>query len=264
MEGISGLLRGAAMKNVLLGGIGLVLAGALPAAAADLRPPPPRAPVYTKAPLAPVYFNWNGFYIGGNGGYSFGKADTTVTGLFPVGAPVAIGVSPKGWLGGGQIGYNWQGAGSPWVFGLETDFQATGETDTGTCTAPTCIPDARVRNSYPYFGTFRGRIGWDPSQWLFYVTGGLAYAEVSRAVNQLGVVSFQENPWRVGFAVGAGVEYAFDMHWSVKAEYLYLDYGTSGVTIAASGPLGAAPLGPVSLSTRWTDNVARGGINFRY
>ena len=141
-----------------------------------------------------MYFNWNGFYIGANGGYSFGYANTSVTGLTPVGAAVNVGVNPKGWLGGGQIGYNWQGAGSPWVFGLETDFQVTGETDTGTCTAPACVPNANVKNSYPYFGTFRGRIGWDPSQWLFYITAGLAYAETSRAVNQLGVVSFQETP----------------------------------------------------------------------
>jgi len=250
------------MKKILVAGIGLLVVGILPAAAADLRA---KAPIYTKAPPAPVYFNWNGFYIGGNGGYSFGKADTTVTGLTPaVLVPVNIGVSPQGWLGGGQIGYNWQGAGSPWVFGLETDFQATGETDTGTCTAPTCVPDARVKNSYPYFGTFRGRIGWDPSQWLFYVTGGLAYADIRRGVGQLGVVSFQETIWRIGFAIGGGVEYAFDSHWSVKAEFLYIDYGTGSVTIAASGPLGAAPLGPVTLSTHWTDDVARGGINYRF
>jgi outer membrane immunogenic protein len=179
-----------------------------------------------------------------------------------------IGVSPKGWLGGGQIGYNWQAAGSPWVFGLETDFQATGETDTGTCGAPTCVSPidgsgARVKNGYPYFGTFRGRIGWDPSQWLFYVTGGLAYAETTRAINQLGVVSFQEKAWRVGWTIGGGIEYAFDSHWSVKAEYLYIDYGTGSVTIGNTGPLGPAPLGTVTLSTKWTDSVARGGINYR-
>jgi outer membrane immunogenic protein len=252
------------MKSFLAAGVSLLVIGILPAAAADLGVKPAPAPVYTKAPPAPMYFNWNGFYIGANGGYSYGYANTSVTGLTPVGTPVSIGVNPKGWLGGGQIGYNWQGAGSPWVFGLETDFQITGETDTGTCTVPTCVPDAAVKNSYPYFGTFRGRIGWDPSQWLFYITGGLAYAETSRAVNQLGVVSFQETPWRIGFTVGGGIEYAFDMHWSVKAEYLYLDYGTGGLTIAASGPLGAAPLGAVGLSTRWTDNVARGGINYRF
>jgi len=252
------------MKHILWAGMGLVMVGILPAAAADLRPAPAPAPVY-KAPMVPAYFNWNGFYLGINGGYSFGSADTSVTGLnIPAATAISIGVSPKGWLGGGQVGYNWQAAGSPWVFGLETDFQITGETDTGTCGAPTCVPDAHVNNGYPYFGTFRGRIGWDPSQWLFYITGGLAYAEASRGVGQLGVVSFQEKPWRIGFAVGGGVEYAFNMHWSVKAEYLYLDYGTGALTIAASGPLGAAPLGPVALSTRWTDSVARGGINYRF
>jgi outer membrane immunogenic protein len=253
------------MKNALLAGISLLLVGVLPVAAADMSRPPAPQPVYTKAPPAPVYFNWTGFYIGVNGGYSFGKADTSVTGLAPAGAiPVNIGVKPKGWLGGGQVGYNWQGAGSPWVFGLETDFQVTGETDTGTCGPPICVPLANVKGEYPYFGTFRGRIGWDPSHWLFYVTGGLAYAEVRRGVWQLGFVSFDEKPWRVGWTVGAGVEYALTEHVSVKAEYLYLDYGTGSLTIAASGPLGAAPLGPIGLSTRWTDSVARGGLNFRF
>jgi outer membrane immunogenic protein len=254
------------MKSYLLAGVSLLAIGIVPAAAADLSAPvkaPP--PVYTKAPPPPAYFNWNGFYVGINGGYSFGKADTTVTGLTPsVLTPIAIGVSPKGWLGGAQMGYNWQGAGSPWVFGLETDFQASGETDTGTCTTPTCVPDANVKGAYPYFGTFRGRIGWDPSQWLFYVTGGLAYAEIRRGINQLGVVSYDEKFWRAGWTVGGGVEYAFDRHWSIKGEYLYIDYGTGNLTIAASGPLGAAPLGPVALSTRWTDNVARGGLNYRF
>jgi outer membrane immunogenic protein len=259
------------MNKYLLAGVSLLAIGIVPAAAADMSAPvkaPP--PVYTKAPPPPAYFNWNGFYIGINGGYSFGKADTTVTGLSADGGvtqssvPITIGVSPKGWLGGGQLGYNWQGAGSPWVFGLETDFQATGETDTGTCTTPTCVPDARVKGAYPYFGTFRGRIGWDPSHWLFYVTGGLAYAEVTRWINQLGVVSFQENVWRAGWTVGGGIEYAIDSHWSIKGEYLYIDYGTGNLTIAASGPLGAAPLGAVAVSTRWTDNVARGGLNFRF
>jgi outer membrane immunogenic protein len=250
------------MKNVLLAGIGLIVLGMLPAAAADLSVPPARAPIYTKAP--PPVWNWTGFYIGGNGGYSFGSANTTVTGLTPLLVPITIGVSPKGWLGGGQAGYNWQSAGSNFVFGLEADFQASGETDTGTCGAPTCVPDADVHNSYRSFGTFRGRIGWDPGHWLFYVTGGFAYANTSLAVNQLGVVSFAQTQWLPGWTVGGGIEYAFDNHWSIKGEYLYLDYGSTSTTIPNTGPLGPAPLGPVLLSTRWTDSVARGGINYRF
>ena len=33
------------------------------------------------------------------------------------------------------------------------------------------------------------------------------------------------NNWRVGYAVGGGVEYAFLNNWSVKLEYLYTDLG---------------------------------------
>jgi outer membrane immunogenic protein len=232
--------------------------------AADMPPAPPRAPAPVfKAPPKPM-FNWTGFYLGINGGYSFGSADTTVTGLTPTATPVTISVRPNGWLGGAQAGYNWQAAGSDFVFGLETDFQATSESDTGTCTTPVCIPDAHAHIAYPYFGTGRVRLGWDPSQWLFYVTGGFAYVETDRSVNQLGVLSYHDLVWRPGWVVGGGIEYAFDMHWSIKAEYLYLDYGTSAVTVLNTGPLGPAPLGTVTLSTRWTDNVARGGINYRF
>lgn len=254
------------MKRIILASIGLLAIGALPATAADLGVPAPApVPVY-KAPPAPAYFDWNGFYVGVNGGYSFGSASTSVAGLAPggFGVPVNFGVNPSGWLGGGQIGYNWQAAGSPWVFGLEADFQASSETNDPSCGAPVCVPVADVSVAYPYFGTVRGRIGWDPSQWLFYVTGGLAYAEINRGVHQLGVVSYQDSQWRVGWTVGGGVEYALTRNWSIKAEYLYINYGSDSVAIAATGPLGIAPLGPISIASTFMDNIVRAGINYRF
>jgi outer membrane immunogenic protein len=253
------------MNKIILAVVGLSVGGVLPATAADLPPPtPPRAPAMVYKAPPPVLFNWTGFYIGGNGGYSWGTANTTVTGLTPAGPPVTIGVKPAGWLGGAQVGYNWQGVGSPWLAGLETDFDGFGQSGNGTCTAPTCVPNATV-HADPWFGTFRGRVGWIPAPtWLLYATGGLAYAETQFRLNQLGVVSYGFDNWRLGWTVGGGVEYAFLGNWSVKAEYLYLDYGTSNTTLAASGPLGPAPLGPIGISTRWTDNVFRAGINYRF
>jgi outer membrane immunogenic protein len=108
---------------------------------------PPPAPV-------PVY-NWTGFYTGLNAGWSWGKQDTTVN--FPGPAPgftlVVPGVPnpgvippneqfpaplafqetthPIGAIGGVQGGYNWQAA-SNWILGIEADFQASGESATGT------------------------------------------------------------------------------------------------------------------------------------
>src|SRR4030088_1951555 len=87
---------------------------AIPAAsAADLAARP-----YTKAPPAMVeVWNWTGFYVGGNGGYSWGRSRTdvtyfnTVTGapiVLPPGSIVSSGFDMNGGIAGGQAGYNWQ------------------------------------------------------------------------------------------------------------------------------------------------------------
>lgn len=58
--------------------------------------------------------------------------------------------------------------------------------------------------------------------------------------------------------MGAGIEYAFVNNWSIKAEYLYVDLNRHNAT--ATGP-GVAP---VPFTTRWTDNIARVGLNYRF
>src|SRR5688572_14639383 len=72
-------------------------------------------PVYKAAPVIAAY-NWTGFYAGANFGYASGDLNATAFGL---GASASI----DGWFGGGQIGWNWQAAGSPWVWGFEIDSQ---------------------------------------------------------------------------------------------------------------------------------------------
>src|SRR5438309_2788861 len=104
--------KGSIMKRVLTGIAAVVSLLSTNAFAADLAPRP-----YTKAPIIvdPGY-NWTGFYVGLNGGYSWGRANTT---LFPasiLATPLAQDVN--GGLFGGQIGYNWQ-VNPKWVLGLE-------------------------------------------------------------------------------------------------------------------------------------------------
>jgi len=186
----------------------LLIAAPLTASrAADLTPPY-QAPVY-KAPPAAVW-DWTGFYLGGNVGYSWGQwGASSNQGIFNFESTTA---SPRldNWLGGIQAGYNWQLA-KPWVIGLEGDIQGTGErgsqswTDPGVAAppAPGCppgfmdppacvpIPTAFVPQrpgtgpaylnsewSFPWFGTVRGRVGFTPDaarQWMVYATGGLAF-----------------------------------------------------------------------------------------
>ena len=96
----------------------VALAASGSASATDM---PVKAP-----PLAPVAapYDWTGFYIGVNGGYSWGNSatDYAVPGL----APFSTSQSMNGWVFGGQAGYNWQ-FNRNWIFGIEADLQATGQ-----------------------------------------------------------------------------------------------------------------------------------------
>lgn len=183
------------MKSALFGTATFAaLCLATPVIAADM---PAR---YAKAPPAMVSpaYNWSGFYVGVHAGYGFSEDDTVVTTGQLTGnvANVAGGARPAqvrldrdGFVGGGQIGYNWQ-LDPKWVIGVEADIQGTGER--GTSVNPLGILSVRVgdntlsaafsttnETSFPWFATFRGRAGFlaDPSL-LLYATGGLAVGEV--------------------------------------------------------------------------------------
>jgi outer membrane immunogenic protein len=67
------------------------------------------------------------------------------------------------------------------------------------------------------------------------------------------------SPTRVGWTVGAGLEYALSQKWSVKAEYLHVDLGS----VATSGTLTPAFAGlTLSGATRLTMEIARAGLNY--
>jgi len=105
-------------------GAAFILAASGSAFAADIA-------VKAAAPSPEAVYNWTGWYVGLNAGASFGKVKTdfnapgtaavTVGSLFGAGTFGFAGsdtVYPSGFMGGGQIGYNWQL--SPiWVVGIE-------------------------------------------------------------------------------------------------------------------------------------------------
>ena len=95
------------------------------AAAADM---PVKAPIY-KAPVVVPPYSWTGFYVGLNAGGSWGKQDNSLV-TVPGGVTLfSNSNSLDGFIGGGQVGYNWQS--DHWVFGLEADFQGSGQKDDG-------------------------------------------------------------------------------------------------------------------------------------
>ncbi len=224
------------MKRILLASVGLLaMAGALgPAAAADL----PRQMV-TKGPayVAPFY-NWTGLYVGLNAGYGWGTSswDGVSTGNFDV----------NGGLIGGTIGYNWQFGQT--VLGIEADLDWSGidgSTSAGACAGLPC----RTQNDW--LSTVRGRVGYAADRWMPYLTGGLALGNI-KATNP-GFVGVDTT--RAGWTLGAGLEFALAGNWTAKAEYLYVDLGSTGCT---------TPCGLAANNVSFTTNIFRGGLNYRF
>ena len=256
------------MKRLLIGistAASLLATGAF---AADLAV---KQPVYTKAPVyvEPV-FDWTGFYVGGNVGYSWGRSSDTST-LTNAAGTVLLTTSDKsnldGVVGGGQIGYNWQM--QNWLFGFEADIQGTGEKGSRAFTyAPVgffaAVPAPTpfvLEQKIEWFGTVRGRVGvLATPKVLLYATGGLAYGEV-QSNETIGVtpVTFSNSDTRVGWTVGAGIEGAIGGNWTAKLEYLYVDLGTVNNTFTVSPSTNLS-----SYSSHITDNILRAGVNYKF
>jgi outer membrane immunogenic protein len=248
-------------------------------------------------PVAVVdVWNWTGFYIGGNAGYSWGRSETdlsyynTATGATivpPAGSITSGRFDMNGAIAGGQAGYNWQSGG--WVGGVEGDLQWSDEKGgvRGVCAAPgpgpgACLPGVTflppgVTGSaiafdqhLEWFGTARLRGGFLANpQTLLYVTGGLAYGSIKTSAaitNYAGngaavTLANSGSNTRVGWTVGAGAEWMFARNWSAKVEYLYMDLGSFDNNYSLAG-LGI-PFG-VRTSSDFTDHIARVGINYHF
>ena len=267
------------MRKVVVACVALsALAVTGPAFATDL---PLKAPPY--APPAPVY-DWTGFYLGINGGYSWGNSSTSYSGTDAITGlpftPLSMSQSMDGWLGGGQIGYNWQ-FNRNWLLGLEADIDGTSQKGSaalpsvsGTFGVIALFPfttTASLSQSLPWFGTARLRLGVLPSDhWLLYVTGGLAYGEVDSsstisnttttgAGTTTVTMSGSQDTTKVGWTIGGGVEWALAAHWSAKLEYLYMDLGT------VSGAFtGVGAYSTLVTSSHVTDDILRAGFNYKF
>lgn len=260
------------------------------ALAADM---PVKAPVYKAAP-APVY-SWTGWYVGLNAGAaiddSSNEMDPSGCFLLAVGNcgvggaaanPLRTFYGPNhqtAFTGGAQAGYNWQV--QSWVFGFETDINYSGINEsstqipalTGVLTR--AFPVVSFGERLDWFGTLRGRIGFTPtSNWLLYATGGLAYGQVSSSTNVLFPLSCcggdnyvgSMSTTRVGWTAGAGAEWAFSGNWSVKAEYLYVDLGSTNyldpIINAAAVGVPATASYTTNLSAR--EHIVRVGVNYHF
>jgi outer membrane immunogenic protein len=278
---------------------GSALAADLPSrkGPAVLPPPPPPPPL------------WTGFHVGLNAGAGWGNSNgqylavaptafdagwpagdaalaSTQAAAFAAAASASVtGGNNVGFIGGGQIGYDWQFYGS-FLAGLEADIQGIASSG-GARSIITAVPAGdgvsnfvgvtSGRSNIQYLGTVRGRLGWLflPTL-LAYGTGGLAYAGVnlhtatsvtSDAVTTAGFGGVNFSNTQVGWTAGGGVEWMFVPNWSAKVEYHYYDLGTVTQNYGLVGANTAANLNAAfagQARARVNGNIVRAGVNYHF
>lgn len=220
------------MKKILLA-TAAILAFAGAASAADLRVP------YKAAPVVAPMFNWTGCYIGGFIGGAWSAENVQAYDVLNYGGAV---VGPHGWsydldssfIGGGTLGCNWQPVGSPFVIGLEGELGFLNME--GTAYDPFQAAPFTIYSTVKigdWYGMITGRLGYAFDRALVYVKGGVAFVDVEAAVYDpipgnglIATGSTSEATW----TIGAGLEYAFDWNWSLKAEYMFIALDDNNVS----------------------------------
>jgi outer membrane immunogenic protein len=239
----SSLIKLIASTATLLAAGGAALAADLPMKYA----PPAPAP-------APVLFNWTGFYAGLNAGIAWSNAgNVTISDPVLLTSTTIDASSQTGFIGGGQIGYNFQSG--EFVGGLEADIQYASignSIDWG----PYGRLGLSTGGSGEYFGTVRVRAGYAIDRTLLYLTGGLAYGGLNTSPLGGNATS------NVGYALGGGVEYAFSAHWTAKLEALYVNLSNgSDRTIAVTN---GGNVYPVRADAGNGGGIVRVGVNYLF
>ena len=233
------------MKKVVLACALLSALGGV-ASAADR---PVKAP-YSAPPAPPAYYTWTGFYIGGNigGAWAHGSVDDSLFGL-------SASASHSGFIGGGQLGFNYQF--SNIVLGVEWDFDGTSLDATGNGVA-TRIGFLQGSANTRWVSTLAARFGvaaWNNA--LLYGKAGVGWVDNNATVTNLTTgASISASNRNSGWLVGAGVEWALAGNWSAKLEYdfLHLDSLTFG-----PGPF----LGD-TFTTNREIQMLKVGLNYRF
>jgi opacity protein-like surface antigen len=241
-------------------------------------PMPRKAPVKALPP-AIQYVNWTGFYVGAHGGVGYDRDHIGFTG-----DPEVAGTNFAGVLGGGQIGYNYQMPNKV-VLGVEGDASWANLKGGQTCgsangLSPTGTPGGfdpffmSCNTQINWLASATGKLGYAWDRTLWYLKGGVAFADENVTVNcdvgpfnapsngrtcnnQAGALinSISSDATRVGWTLGFGAEFAFDTHWSAKAEYDYYGFGTR--TALASD-------GTTYLTSQTNVQMTKIGLNYRF
>jgi len=208
------------------------------------------------------------------------------------GVPLTGSFGMSGLLGGAYGGCQMQFG--VWVIGAEADFTAynkegqaflvggpnlnTIATSAGTTTVPAGLYwSAKER----WLATARAKLGYAVDKWLFSVSGGAAWVKIDSAESVTGGAAFVTVPpaitviqspiatanlqsdYRLGWTVGAAVEYALPYNWSIRSEYTYVQIPS--YTTFTSGTNSGALFAPTNVTAgKLTNFTARAGLAYNF
>jgi outer membrane immunogenic protein len=234
--------------------------------------------------------SWRGFYVGGNlgGAWNHTCSSWSPNGGNGISNPTLANAfynrdCPNNgtFVGGIQIGYNFQYEQIVWGFGLDYDFLSSKTRNrTYTYTGASPPPDGTYtfsgKTTPDGFAIIGPRIGYAIDQWLPYFRVGSVIASGSRRSNasftdSAGTATFSgsKNFKASGIGVGLGTEYQLDNTWSIRAEYTYVNLGRSSQSdVLCSGSVAAcnafASLRLDNIHNSFTANVFRVGVNYKF
>jgi outer membrane immunogenic protein len=229
-------------------------------------------------------YNWTGFYAGVNLGGAFVTGCPTYTPETPSATWTGERCThPDGFIGGGQIGFNYQAGNVVW--GIEGDISGatggskeTAATTAGSATVPAGTMKITGDHTPGSIETVRGKLGFAHDNWLFYITGGGAFAggnvdaagEFTPAGGNAPTATFVANNHgtRVGWVIGGGLEWGLGHHWTARIEDLYMDLGTlSNSPTVCNGAGCQTFVDSLSLTNDRSSlsiDVVRVGVNYKF
>jgi len=226
------------------------------------------------AVVAPDTFSWTGGYIGVNAGFAGGKFKSDIDNFGQYLLDGSYEHNTSGFVGGVQVGYNWQ-LNNGWVIGAEADFQGATLKSKNSISSDYGFYNetSEIKTKVDWFGTVRARVGYTPTERLLvYGTGGLAYGKVKTSYNwkynsggeNIFDEGFSTSKTKAGWTVGAGAEYAITSNWTLKSEYLYTDLGKANTQATYQDYVGGGYGSTGDVSSNVKFHTVRLGLNYKF
>ncbi len=174
-------------------------------------------------------YAWDGFYAGAQAGYGWANANwrfINEDAFFIFGSPLLsdrFRVNANGFLGGANLGYNFEY--EDWIAGLE--FGINGTNMNGRRISPFFPLTDTFKTSMKWYSTLKARLGHAHDDWLLFINGGWAGAQVDLQLQRLILTNTflranLKNQWSNGWTFGGGLEYRINESFSLGITYDFI------------------------------------------